>query len=155
MLDTPPEERFDSLTAYAAATFQVPIALVSLVDVNRQWFKSRCGLGAQETSRDLSFCGHAIGQPDLFTVEDALRDERFADNPLVTGEPHIRFYAGAPLRLQDGTQPGTFCLIDRKRRQLDDWEREHLRDLARVASMELEGLVASADFLRKHTAARV
>lgn len=150
MLDTPPEERFDSLTAYAAATFQVPIALVSLVDVNRQWFKSRCGLGAQETSRDVSFCGHAIDQTDLLVVDDALLDERFADNPLVIGEPHIRFYAGAPLRLRDGTQPGTFCLIDRKRRRLDEWEREHLRDLARVASAELEGLVASAHFLREH-----
>lgn len=154
VLDTPPEERFDSLTAYAAATFQVPIALVSLVDVNRQWFKSRCGLGAQETARDISFCGHAIGQPDLFVIEDALRDERFADNPLVIGEPYIRFYAGAPLRLQDGTQPGTFCLIDRKRRRLDDWERQHLRDLARVASMELEGLAATTDFLRQQDAGR-
>lgn len=149
VLDTPPEERFDSLTAYAAATFDVPIALVSLVDDDRQWFKSRCGLGAEATGRDESFCGHTILQPDVMVIEDALADPRFADNPLVLGDPFIRFYAGAPLRLSDGTRPGTFCLIDRKRRKLDAWAQGHLQDLARVASMELEGLAASAAFLRE------
>lgn len=149
VLDTPAEERFDSLTAYAAATFGVPIALVSLVDADRQWFKSRCGLDVQATGRDVSFCGHSILQPDVMVVEDALSDPRFADNPLVVGDPYIRFYAGAPLRLRDGTRPGTFCLIDRKRRKLDAWGLSHLRDLARLASMELEGLDASADFLRQ------
>lgn len=150
ILDTAPEERFDSLTAYAAATFDVSIALVSLVDAQRQWFKSRCGLGATETGRDVSFCGHAILQPEVMVVEDALTDPRFADNPLVLGEPHIRFYAGAPLVLRDGTRPGTFCLIDRKRRRLDAWSVRHLADLARVASAELEGLAATTDFLRRH-----
>jgi GAF domain-containing protein len=153
VLDSAPEERFDALTAYAAVTFDVPIALVSLVDADRQWFKSRCGLGAAETGRDVSFCGHAILQPTVMVVEDALTDSRFADNPLVLGEPHIRFYAGAPLVLADGTRPGTFCLIDRKRRRLDAWAVRHLADLARVASMELQGLAASTDFLSRHRAA--
>jgi len=148
VLDTPPEERFDSLTAYAAATFDVPIALVSLVDENRQWFKSRCGLGAEATGRDVSFCGHTILQSGVMIIEDALADPRFADNPLVLGDPFIRFYAGAPLRLGDGTQPGTFCLIDRKRRKLDAWAVGHLQDLARVASLELESLAATTAFLR-------
>jgi GAF domain-containing protein len=149
VLDTPPEERFDSLTAYAASIFQVPIALVSLVDAQRQWFKSRCGLDATETGREESFCGHAILQDELFLIPDALKDRRFHDNPLVTGEPCIRFYAGAPLKLSDGQRPGTFCLIDRKPRQLDAWERQHLQDLARVASLELQGILASAEFLRE------
>lgn len=150
VLDTPPEERFDSLTAYASVAFNVPIALISLVDDDRQWFKSRCGLDASQTGRDVSFCGHAILKSELMVVEDALQDPRFADNPLVVGDPWIRFYAGAPLRLRDGTQPGTFCLIDRKRRSLDAWERSHLQDLARVASMELEGLMAAPEFLSRY-----
>lgn len=150
VLDTPPEERFDSLTAYAAAVFKVPIALVSLVDEDRQWFKSRCGLESKETGRDVSFCGHTILLPQVMVIEDALADPRFADNPLVIGEPHIRFYAGAPLKLANGTRPGTFCLIDRKRRSLDAWERGHLQDLARVASLELEGLMAAPAFLQQH-----
>jgi GAF domain-containing protein len=149
ILDTPPEERFDSLTAYAASIFQVPIALVSLVDAQRQWFKSRCGLPATQTGRDESFCGHAILQDEIFLVRDALKDPRFHDNPLVTGEPCIRFYAGAPLKLQDGQRPGTFCIIDHRPRNLDAWERQHLQDLAGVASLELQGIMASAEFLRE------
>ena len=152
ILDTPPEERFDSLTVYAASLFQVPIALVSLVDADRQWFKSRCGLDVTETGRDVSFCGHAILHDELFVVSDALKDPRFSDNHLVTGNPSIRFYAGAPLKLKNGQRPGTFCLIDRKPRSLDAWERQHLLDLARVASLELEGILASGEFLRRHTA---
>ena len=97
VLDTPPEEAFDELTTLAADICEAPIALISLVDENRQWFKSRVGLTVTETARDISFCGHAIHQPGLFIVPDATLDERFADNPLVTSEPHIRFYAGAPL----------------------------------------------------------
>jgi len=150
VLDTPPEERFDSLTAYASVAFRVPIALVSLVDADRQWFKSRCGLDAAETGRDVSFCGHTILGKEVMVVEDALQDPRFADNPLVLGDPFIRFYAGAPLVLRDGTRPGTFCLIDRQRRTLDAWERSHLQDLARVASMELEGLMATTGFLERN-----
>jgi len=148
ILNTPPEQRFDSLTEYAAYVFRVPIALVSLVDENRQWFKSRCGLGATETARDISFCGHAILQDDVFVIPDTFADSRFADNPLVTGEPFIRFYAGMPLRLRDGHKVGTFCVIDREPRGLDDWELQHLRDLAGVASRELEGLMATEEFFR-------
>lgn len=155
ILDTPPEERFDGLTAYASAMFNVPIALVSLVDDERQWFKSRCGLDATETPRDISFCGHAILQDDVMVIEDARSDARFADNPLVTGDPNIRFYAGAPILLSDGTVPGTVCIIDRRPRQLDAWERDHLRELAEVAAHEFEGIQAAAPFLaRQPRAAR-
>ncbi len=150
VLDTPPQERFDSLTAYAASVFQVPIALVSLVDRDRQWFKSRCGLGVTQTPRDLSFCGHAILRDEVMVVRDAWADERFRDNPLVTGDPFIRFYAGAPLVLEDGHKVGTFCLIDRRPRTLDAWEQAHLRDLARVAALELQGVFAALAFLREH-----
>ena len=151
VLDTPPQERFDSLTAYAASVFQVPIALVSLVDEERQWFKSRCGLGVTQTARDVSFCGHAILQDVVMVVRDTWADTRFRDNPLVTGDPFIRFYAGAPLVLQDGHKAGTFCLIDRRPRTLDDWELGHLRDLARVAALELQGIFAALAFLQAHS----
>ena len=102
ILDTPPEERFDNLTRAAASFFRVQIAVVSLVDVNRQWFKSICGLDASETPRDVSFCGHAILQNEVLVIEDALLDARFSDNPLVVGGPKIRFYAGAPLTASNG-----------------------------------------------------
>ena len=137
VLDTPAEERFDRLTRIASQLFDVPIALVSLVDTNRQWFKSNHGLEARETGRDLSFCGHAIATERVFVVENACEDSRFADNPLVTGEPHIRFYAGQPLRSSDGSLVGTFCLIDRKPRRFDERERSLLADLARLAENEL------------------
>ncbi len=147
LLDTPPERRFDQLTAYASAYFEVPVALVSLVDSNRQWFKSRCGLGATETGRDVSFCGHTILQDGVMVVEDALEDPRFADNPLVVGEPGIRFYAGAPLTLPDGQRVGAFCLIDRAPRTLSPSAVEHLARLASVTVQELQGIPASDDFL--------
>ena len=113
VLDTDAEERFDRYTRLACRLFGVPIALVSLVDEHRQWFKSRQGLAAGETSRDISFCGHAILQSDTYIIENALEDERFSDNPLVTGDPKIRFYAGHPLRSPCGAALGTLCLIDR------------------------------------------
>ncbi|WP_373975188.1 GAF domain-containing protein [Chitinibacter sp. SCUT-21] len=138
ILDTPPEERFDNLTRAAAAFFRVQIAVVSLVDENRQWFKSICGLDAKETSRDISFCGHAILQDDVMIIEDALLDPRFVDNPLVTGEPHIRFYAGAPLKAENGVNVGTLCLIDRTPKTLTPAEIEMLQDMARVVVGELE-----------------
>lgn len=147
ILDTEPESRFDLITAYASSLFSVPIALVSLVDADRQWFKSRCGLDATETPRDISFCGHAILSDDILVINNALTDPRFADNPLVTGEPFIRFYAGAPLRMDNGARVGTLCLIDRVPRRLDDWELRHLADLARVVSRELQGMDATEAFL--------
>lgn len=120
ILDTPPEERFDRVARFAAEEFEVPITLVSLIDENRQWFKARVGLPLCETHRDISFCGHAILQDGMLVIEDALLDARFADNPLVTGEPYIRFYAGAPLRLPgSGAAVGTLCLLDRRPRRLD------------------------------------
>lgn len=137
ILDTATEERFDRLTRLAALVFGVPIALVSLVDTNRQWFKSCIGLDAPETERSISFCGHAINQRDIFVVQDALLDERFADNPMVTGEPFIRFYAGQPLTLPDGFRVGTFCLIDRVPRSFDDAQREILREFAAQTEAEL------------------
>jgi len=138
ILDTDSEERFDSITAYAQSRFNVEIALVSLVDSDRQWFKSSCGLTARETARDISFCGHAILQDDVLVVSNALDDPRFADNPLVIGPPNIRFYAGAPLRLSVGHTVGTLCIIDSKPKRLDVEELDHLRVLAHLVSMELE-----------------
>lgn len=114
LLDSAPEERFDRLTRLAKRLFNVPIALVTLVDTNRQWFKSCVGLDATETPRDVSFCGHAILQNDLLLVPDAREDVRFHDNPLVTGAPNIRFYAGYPLTVPNGNKMGTLCLIDTK-----------------------------------------
>jgi diguanylate cyclase (GGDEF)-like protein len=137
ILDTGPEERFDRLTRMAKRMFDVPIALVSLVDENRQWFKSCFGLGVRETPREISFCGHAILGSGPFTVPDTVLDERFADNPLVVNEPHIRFYAGCPLRAPDGQTMGTLCVIDRAPRSFGPEEREALMDLAAMVEREL------------------
>ncbi|PSF05106.1 histidine kinase [Marinobacter fuscus] len=138
LLDTPPEERFDRITRLAARMFDVPIALVSLVDKDRQWFKSCYGLGARETGRDISFCGHAILGKKTFVVPDALADACFADNPLVTGEPHIRFYAGAPLQDRAGFRVGTLCIIDKRPRTLSPDDLDNLRDLADVLEREFQ-----------------
>ncbi len=148
ILDSEPEERFDRLTRLAKRLFGVPIALVSLVDADRQWFKSCVGLDATETSRDVSFCGHAILGDDIFTIPNTLDDHRFRDNPLVTENPHIRFYAGCPLTVPNGSKLGTLCLIDVKPRELDDDDRALLRDLARMAEQELAAIqLASMDEL--------
>lgn len=148
LLDTEPEERFDRLTRLARRLFNVPIALVSLVDANRQWFKSSAGLDASETPREVSFCGHAILQDEILEVCDAEQDERFHDNPLVTEQPGIRFYAGHPLGLEDGSKMGTLCLLDTKPRKLNDEERDLLRDLASMAEQELVAVqMASMDEL--------
>lgn len=137
LLDTTPEERFDRVVAFAAQEFGCPIALVSLVDEHRQWFKARIGLPVCETARDISFCAHAILDDGLFVVPDAAADPRFADNPLVTGEPHIRFYAGAPLCLPSGHRVGTLCLIDTRPRQLDATEQAILASLRDLVAQEL------------------
>ncbi len=139
VLDTEPEERFDRLTRLAAALFDVPIALVSLVDADRQWFKSCHGLGMRETPRETSFCAHVILGGDVMVVPDALLDSRFADNPLVTGEPRVRFYAGCPLALTDGSRAGTLCLMDTRPRHLDESAIRLLRDLAGLVQQELSG----------------
>jgi len=137
ILDTAPEERFDRLTRLAKRLFGVPIALVSLVDTHRQWFKSCDGLGVTGTSRDVSFCGHAILSDEILLIPDALQDERFCDNPLVVGDPHIRFYAGCPLRAPNGSRLGTLCLIDRVPRLFEADDLHPLRDLAHMAEQEL------------------
>jgi GAF domain-containing protein len=139
LLDTPPEKRFDKIVEFAAEEFEVPIALISLLDTDRQWFKAAIGLGDTcQTGRDISFCGHAIMRADIMVVEDALQDQRFHDNPLVTGAPHIRFYAGAPLILQNGLALGTLCIIDTKPRQLDPMALAILSTLRSLVIQELE-----------------
>lgn len=139
ILDTPPEEAFDRITQLAADMFDVPIALVSLVDEHRQWFKSRVGLSATETSRDLAFCAHAILGDDICMVPDTQLDDRFRQHPLVLGEPAIRFYAGAPLITLDGFRIGTLCVIARAPRpELTGKERRSLEALAAMTVREIE-----------------
>ncbi len=137
IMDTEAEERFDRVTRVAKAHFGVAIALVSLVDENRQWFKSCQGLGASETPRNISFCGHTILSEEIFIINDALDNPDFADNPLVTGPPFIRFYAGAPLHSPNGERIGTLCIIDPAPRKLDSVEQKILRDLANCVESEL------------------
>ncbi|HMJ12916.1 MAG TPA: diguanylate cyclase [Polyangiaceae bacterium] len=138
VLDTPPERAFDRITALAARLFDVPIALVSLVDADRQWFKSCLGLDVRETSRDLAFCAHAILAEEPLVVPDATQDERFVNNALVAGPPRFRFYAGAPLRTPDGFLVGTLCVLDRRPRTLSAKELTVLVDLAAMVVDELE-----------------
>jgi PAS domain S-box-containing protein len=144
ILDTLPEEDFNDLTQLASYICQTPIALISLVDPLRQWFKATCGLDATQTHRNIAFCAHAILQPGLMIVEDALTDHRFHDNPLVTSEPYIRFYAGAPLRTSNGINLGTLCVIDQVPRDLSESQQNALIRLSRqvVALMELRRHIA-------------
>ncbi len=137
ILDTPPEERFDKIAQFTAQEFDVPVVLITMIDEDRQWFKARVGLDICETGRDVSFCAHAILQPDIFLLPDARTDERFADNPLVTGPPHVIFYAGAPLLMPSGYAIGTLCLIDHQPRHLDTTELAILSSLRDLLVEEL------------------
>lgn len=137
ILDTPPDARFDRLTRMAAKLLDAPIALISLIDRDRQWFKSCIGLNVSETPRSLSFCGHALFNTQPLIVEDARKDARFFDNPLVTGDPNIRFYVGTPLHSADGHALGTLCVIDRRPRSLSEDDLQCLRDLADCAEEQI------------------
>lgn len=140
ILDTPPEERFDRITRFANLLLSTPISLISLVDSDRQWFKSMQGLNLRETSRDVAFCAHAIINEQTFFVEDATQDSRFKDNPLVIGAPHIRMYAGHPIELENGLRIGTMCVIDNKPRKFAASEQEILKHLAEWVKTEIHSL---------------
>ena len=153
ILDTAPEQVFDDLTELASQLCGTPMALVSMVDDERQWFKSRVGIDVCETSRSASFCAYAITAHDVFVVHDASADPRFADNPMVTGEPHVRFYAGAPLLTAAGHNLGTLCVLDTVPRELTETQVGQLRVLARQVVSQLE-LRRQAGALRAEVAAR-
>jgi diguanylate cyclase (GGDEF)-like protein/PAS domain S-box-containing protein len=152
ILDTAPEAAFDRLTSLAARILNVPMVLVTLIDAERQWFKSTVGFSDTETQRDTAFCAHAILADIPLVVSDAHEDPRFADNPYVLGSPHIRFYAGAPLRTPDGFRLGTFCALDSKPRALSEPDKKLLEDLAALAMDELE-LRRVSRALASHTTA--
>ena len=148
VLDTPPEERFDRLTRIARTLFDMPIALVNLVDSDRLWVKSGQGIKTTEIPREISFCGHALLSEEIMVVPDATEDPRFHDNPLVTGEPHVRFYVGRPLKVSGHRKVGTLCLMDSKPREFSSHDMSLLEDLALMAEQELTAVsMATTDSL--------
>lgn len=137
ILETPPEERFDRITKLATKVFNVPISTITLVDSNREWYKSVCGLEEKEGDRAVSFCGHAMLEDEILIIPDAKKDPRFSDNPMVVGEPFIRFYAGVPLFSADGARIGTFCVKGHEPREITDEEKEILKGLAKWTELEI------------------
>lgn len=138
ILDSEPEQAFDDLAKLASYICKTPIALVSLVDGERQWFKSKLGLSASQTPRAVAICSTAIQQKEVFVVPDATKDERFQNNPLVVSEPHIRFYAGAPLINEEGYALGTLCVVDLVPREFDEEQKEALKTLGRLVLAQME-----------------
>ena len=151
ILDTAPEQSFDDITKIAAFICGTPIAIMSLVDRERQWFKSRQGLPSDETPREHAFCAHTILEPKLMEVEDARNDRRFSNNPLVLNAPNIRFYAGAPLLTAEGHALGSLCVIDRDPRKLSKEQKSCLESLARLVMTTLELRRASSELARAAT----
>lgn len=160
LLDTPLEDRFERITRLASRLLNAPVAAISLVDSQRQWFKSIQGCNLSQTTRAVSFCGHAILQTDVMVVEDARRDPRFADNPLVTKDPHIVFYAGCPIRAADGSTIATICIVDQEPRALTEEDRQLIRDLAAITESEVNTtmqsgvqreLISQLDEMRRHS----
>ncbi len=154
LLDTPPEERFDQLTRCATLIFHVPISTLTLIDANREWFKSCQGLDKIEGDRAISFCGHALIEDKILVVQDTKKDERFFDNPMVIGEPYIRFYAGVPIMSADGQRIGVFCIKDIKPREFSKDDQEILEGLAAWAQLEINSrnlsLSARDEFIEKY-----
>lgn len=138
ILDTEPEKAFDDLALLASYICKTPIAWISLIDEDRQWFKSKVGVSISETPRDIAFCNVAIQQADVFVVPDTLQDERFRNNPLVVSDPRIRFYAGAPLISEEGYALGTLCVVDRTPREFTTEQREALKALTRLVLAQME-----------------
>jgi GAF domain-containing protein len=143
LLDTPREERFDRITRTARRLLATPVSMVTLVDADRQWFKSCSGHDIEQTGRDVSFCGHAILRKHAFVIPDATHDKRFADNPMVTGELHVRFYAGMPLTTLSGHRVGTLCVMDTEPREPSETDLDALVDLASWAEAEIHRLELS------------
>jgi len=138
ILDTEPEQAFDDLVLLASFVCKTPMAMISLVDEDRQWFKSKVGISVSETPREIAFCATAIQQPDVFVVPDTLKDERYRNNPLVVSEPNVRFYAGAPLIDEDGNALGTICVVDRVPREFVPDQQAALKALSRLVLAQLE-----------------
>jgi GAF domain-containing protein len=143
LLDTPEEERFDRHARIAATAFDAPIALITLIDRERQWYKAHYGFEFSETSRDMGFCSHAILGNEPLIVNDTLSDDRFAENPVVIGDPHVRFYAGVPLHSADGARVGAICVVDHKPRSFSAAQVRTLRDIARLVEEELDSRAAA------------
>ncbi|XCN75428.1 MAG: GAF domain-containing protein [Candidatus Electrothrix aestuarii] len=151
MLDTTPEQAFDDITLLASFICETPISLITLLDETRQWFKAKVGLAVSETPREVAFCNHALNQSEMLIIEDARRDERFSGNPLVTGDPNIRFYAGSQLVTPDGYPLGTLCVIDQKPRELSPDQLQALEALSRQVISQLELRRASSELQQANT----